>query len=64
MQTKTLPPLDLNQRYTIDEACAYLRISRAYLYKQIKNGSLPAIKDGSRRFVHGQAIAARSRAAA
>lgn len=64
MHQKTLPPLDLNQRYTIDEACAYLRISRAYLYQQIKNGSLPTVEDGSRRFVHGQVIAERSRAAA
>ena len=64
MQPKSLPPLDLNQRYTIDEACAYLRISRAYLYQQINNGTLPTVVDGNRRFVHGQAIADRSRVAA
>jgi excisionase family DNA binding protein len=61
---KTLPALDLNQRYSIDEACAYLRISRAYIYKLIKSNSLPTVEDGSRRFVSGQTIADRSRAPA
>jgi excisionase family DNA binding protein len=64
MQQKNLPPLDLNQRYSIGEACAYLRISRAQLYKRITDGSLPTIEDGRRRFVPGHVIAARSRVAA
>ena len=63
MQQKTLPALDLNQRYTIEEACAYLRISRAQLYKKISEGSLSTIEDGRRRFVPGQVIAERSRLA-
>jgi hypothetical protein len=56
-----LAPLDVNQRYTIPEANAYLRQSRAKTYQDIKSGLLPVIKDGSRTYVPGQAIAARSR---
>ena len=61
---QALSPLDLNQRYTIDEASAYLRVSRAHLYKHIAAGKLPTIEDGSRRFVPGHVIAERSRVAA
>ena len=56
---KELPPLDKLQRYTLNEAADYLRVSRAYLYKLINLGSLPTIKDGSHRFVPGSAIADR-----
>jgi len=55
-----LPPLDLNQRYSIVEANAYLRQSRAKTYQDIKNGTLPFIKDGKRTYIPGRAIAARS----
>ena len=58
---KALPPLDELQRYTIVEAADYLRVSRAYLYKLIKLGTLPTIEDGRHRFVPGSAIAARCR---
>lgn len=61
MKAKILAPLDPLQRYTVNEACDYLRISRAHLYKQINNGSLPKIDDGKRTFIPGAAIAARSR---
>lgn len=54
-----LPPLDLNQRYTIPEAGAYLRQSRAKTYQDITAGKLPVIKDGKRTYIPGQAIAAR-----
>ena len=57
---QNLPPLDINQRYSIDEACAYLRKCRASLYTDIKNG-MPVIKDGRRTFVPGAVIAERSR---
>lgn len=60
----SLAPLDPAQRYTIPETCAYLRVSRAYVYKLIKLGELPTIPDGRRQFVPGTAIAARSRVAA
>lgn len=55
-----LPPLDLNQRYTIPEATAYLRQSRAKTYTDIKDGKLPILKDGKRTYVAGRVIAARS----
>jgi excisionase family DNA binding protein len=59
-----LPALDTAQRYTVNEACAYLRVSRAYLYKLIREGQVPTIADGRRTFVPGAAIAERSRVAA
>lgn len=59
VQHKDLPPLDRLQRYTLNEAADYLRVSRAYLYKLINLESLPTIKDGSHRFVPGSAIADR-----
>ncbi len=61
MHEAPLPPLDLNQRYTINETNAYLRQSRAKTYKDIANGKLPIIKDGARTYVSGRVIAERSR---
>lgn len=58
---KAMPPLDELQRYTINEAADYMRVSRAYLYKLIKLGTLPTIPDGRHRFVAGSVIAARCR---
>jgi hypothetical protein len=55
-----LPPLDLNQRYTIDEGSAYLRQSRAKTYKDINAGKLRILKDGSRTYIPGSEIAKRS----
>ena len=55
-----LPPLDPAQRYSIDEANAYLRQSRAKTYKDIAAGKLRTILDGKRRYVPGTEIAARS----
>lgn len=56
-----LPPLDVRQRYTINESCSYLRKSRAALYADIRNGLLPVIRDGGRTYVPGEVIAERSR---
>lgn len=56
-----LAPLDPAQRYTIDEAARYLRVSRATLYNDIDSGRLTTIKDRARRFVPGSEIARRSR---
>jgi len=56
-----LPPLDQAQRYTIDEAIAYLRSSRKTLYNDIAAGLLATIKEGKRRYVPGSEIARRSR---
>ena len=61
MLNNPLPPLDLNQRYTINETNAYLRQCRAKTYKDIKAGKLTVIKDGKRTYVSGRVIAARSR---
>jgi Helix-turn-helix domain len=59
-----LPPLDIRQRYTIDETGAYLRQSRAKTYNDIAAGKLPVIKDGKRTYIPGSAIAERSRVSA
>ena len=55
-----LPPLDIKQRYTVDEALRYLRTSRAQLYKLIAKGSLHTLKEGARRYIPGSEIARRS----
>jgi hypothetical protein len=57
----TLPPLDVTQRYSVEEAIAYLRSSRKTLFDDIRNGRLATIKEGKRRFVPGTEIARRSR---
>lgn len=58
MKTKPqLPPLDLLQRYSIDEAAAYLRIGRSTLFEQIGKGSIQTLKEGGRTFVPGAEIA-------
>ena len=35
---------------SLTELAAYWRVSRRYLYKQIQNGTLPALQFGSRSF--------------
>lgn len=55
-----LQPLDLHQRYSVDEAAAYLRQSRAKTYQDIMSGVLESFTDGRRRYIPGSAIAARS----
>lgn len=51
-----LPPLDPLQRYTITEAVAYLRTSRASIYKHAAKSELRLIKEGRRTFVPGAEI--------
>ena len=58
---RSLPLLDLRQRYTIDETSEYLRQSRAKTYQDIATNKLDSFTDGRRRYVPGTAIAARSR---
>jgi hypothetical protein len=60
-QRPALPPLDERQRYSIDEAIAYLRSSRRTLFADIREGRLATIKEGKRRFVPGSEIVRRSR---
>lgn len=52
-----LAPLDLNQRYSVPEAIAYLRTSRRTLYQMINRGDLTPIKQGRRTFIAGVQIA-------
>jgi excisionase family DNA binding protein len=59
---ETLAQLDALQRYTIDEACAYLRASRARVYAKVKAGQLSIIKDGRRSYVAGSEIIRASQA--
>jgi excisionase family DNA binding protein len=57
MSTPTsLPPLDLNQRYTVNEACAYMRCSRSSFYKMVEAEQLDTIKMFSRTYVAGAEI--------
>ena len=62
MKQPNLPPLDTLQRYSVPEASAYLRQSRAKTYQDIAAKTLTVIKDGRRTYIPGTAIAARSRA--
>ena len=59
-----LPPLDLAQRYSVEEAIAYLRTSRRTIYDDINAGRLLTILESKRRFIPGSEIARRSRAPA
>lgn len=56
-----LAPLDPLQRYTVIEACKYLRISRARFYTKLKANEISILKDGGRTLVAGEEIAAQSR---
>jgi len=51
-----LPPVDLNQRYEIPEASAYLRQSVAKTYTDIRAGKLRVLKNGWRTFIPGTEI--------
>jgi excisionase family DNA binding protein len=53
-----LGPLDTRQRYTINEAAAYLRQSRGKTYQQINDGTLPVVRVDKRVYVHGSTLAA------
>ncbi|MCH9694782.1 MAG: helix-turn-helix domain-containing protein [Gammaproteobacteria bacterium] len=56
-----LPPIDCNQRYTINEAAIYLRQSISKTYEDAKKGTLGTFRDGRRRYVPGTALLARSK---
>lgn len=57
-QRLTLDPL---QRYTVEEAIAYLRSSRRTIYRDIGDGRLTIIKEGRRTYVPGSEIVRRSK---
>lgn len=54
---KPLSPLDVLQRYSVREACRYLRISAPKFYETVRAGRIKTMKDGRRRFVPGSEIA-------
>jgi hypothetical protein len=64
MPSKKLPaptaPLDVNQRYSVAEALAYLRTSRKSFYDKLAP-SIAFIREGTRTFVPGSEIARLSR---
>lgn len=51
-----LPPVDPGQRYSIEEAIAYLRSSRKTVYDDIHAKRLLTIQEGRRRFVPGSEL--------
>lgn len=58
LQVQVPPPvLDPGQRYSVPEAIAVLRTSRASLYKLIRAGALHPIKQGRRTYISGVEIA-------
>ena len=59
---RALAPIDPHQRYTPDEAAAYLRSSRWSVYLDIREGRLATFKDGRRRYISGAELIRRSRA--
>ena len=58
----TLPPIDPHQRYTPEEAAAYLRSSRCSVFRDIREKRLASFTDGKRRYITGVALIERSRA--
>jgi hypothetical protein len=58
--TARLAPLDVNQRYSVPEALAYLRTSRKSFYEKIFP-RISVIREGSRTFIPGVEIARLSR---
>jgi len=59
-QQAPLAQLDVLQRYPIDQTSRYLKTSRPTIYKLIHAGLLEAFKEGSRTYITGRSIAARS----
>ncbi|GEM_PF-4842180 len=52
-----LLPLDISQRYSIEEAARYLRTSRWSVFQLLKNNQIQRIKQGKRTFIPGSEIA-------
>lgn len=55
-----LAPIDPNQRYTPEEAAAYLRSSRWSVYLDFRTKRLSFFKDGKRTYVMGAELIRRS----
>jgi hypothetical protein len=56
-----LPPLDPQQRYSVEEAILYLRSSRKTFFDDVRLGRIGTIKEGKRRFIPGTELVRRSR---
>ncbi len=50
-------PFDTRLRYTISEAVAYLKCSRATIYKLIQRGDISTLHTGKRIYIPGSEIA-------
>jgi excisionase family DNA binding protein len=61
LQRLALPPVDVNSRYTVEEALALLRTSRATLYARIAAKEIALIREGRRTYIPGSEIARLSR---
>jgi excisionase family DNA binding protein len=61
MKTVPLPPIDANQRYSIQESTGYLRASRPTVSGLIAAGKLAVIREGRRIYIPGASIIALSR---
>lgn len=57
MKTQALPPLDPLRRYSVEDSCQYLGISRSRLYEKAAAGEIKLIKDGKRTYAPGAEIA-------
>ena len=56
-QRPVLPQLDQQQRYSPEEAAAYLRKSRHKVFEDIRECRIRSIKEGKRRYIPGTEIA-------
>ena len=64
MSTKLPAPpvvIDRRQRYSILEACALLRLSRSWVFKEIRAGRIETFKEGRRTYISGATLIKRSR---
>jgi excisionase family DNA binding protein len=52
-----LQPLDVLQRYRVEEAAKYLRVSRATVWNDVTAGRIRSVRHGRRVFVPGSEIA-------
>jgi hypothetical protein len=52
-----LPPIDLNQAYSVVESCQYLRCSRSFFYRMLEAGLFAVVRRGARTFLPGTELA-------
>jgi hypothetical protein len=56
------PPavVDVNQRYSLQESAATLRISMSQLYVEMREGRIRSYRDGGRTYIHGSELVRRA----